>query len=762
MKIRFMLAAALLAGTPWTLGAQTPATASIEGDVTDAETGRPVPGVVVHVEDPRRHEITHEDGSFHLLQLPPGRYTVLFERVGYETAARQVTLVMGQSARLEVVLAPAPVELEGLVVTATMGGRSATDALRPTTVVAGRDLQRQLDATVAGTLESEAGVAVASMGPAPARPVIRGLAGDRVLILEDGERVGDVSASSTDHAVAIEPIGAERIEVVRGPAALFYGSNALGGVVNVITEEIPTTLPHRLHGGATLQARSATEGMAGEASLLDSFGRLAVRASGSIRDAGVLTTPLADVPNTELRTWGASAGAAWVNGWGHVGGAFRLYDSEYGIPPDSVSGHPDGVRVAMDRWAARGQLHWTQGVGPLEHVELDAKVTRLDHFELEDGGAVGTEFGLNTHVVELVGRHDGVGPFSRGAIGVRGQRNDYGANRGRGEILSVDEWGAALYALEELEAGRFQIQVGGRFDYAANDPTTGPDQVAGVAVRERAFSNLTGSASLLYALTTETQIGLSASRAFRTPSSDELYSEGPHLASYTFEVGNPDLEAEVGHGIDLFLRLNGTRVRGEIAGFYNRIDGYVYPLNTGDLRGDLFVYQPTNTDALFAGAEASLEWTPIRRIALDGNVSFVRAQNEQIDEPLPFIPPLNGGLALRYERTRWYVQTGWRGAARQERVPERPDLPAGSAGYCDEPGAAIDCRPVPGEFVVTDGYGTFNAAAGYRMDFGGALHSLTLSVENLTDEVYRNHLSRIKELLPEQGRSVNLLYRVGF
>lgn len=762
MKIRFMLTAALVVASPWTLGAQTPATASIEGDVIDAETGRSVPGVVVHVEDPRRHEITHEDGSFHLLQLPPGRYTVLFERVGYETAARQVTLVQGQSARLEVALAPAPVELEGLVVTATVGGRSATDALRPTTVVAGRDLQRQLDATIAGTLESEAGVAVASMGPAPARPVIRGLGGDRVLILEDGERVGDVSASSTDHAVAVEPIGAERIEVVRGPAALFYGSNALGGVVNVITEEIPTTLPHRLHGGATLQGRSATDGMAGEASLLDAFGRLAVRASGSIRDAGDLTTPLTEVPNTDLRTWGASAGAAWVNGWGHVGGAFRVYDSEYGIPPDSVSGHPAGVRVVMDRWAARGQLHWTRGVGPLEHVELDTKITRLDHFELEDGGEVGTEFGLNTHVVELVGRHGGLGPFSRGAIGVRGQRNDYGADRGRGAILSVDEWGAALYALEELEAGRFQLQLGGRFDYAANEPTSGPAEVAGVPVRERTFGNLTGSASLLFATSAQTQVGVSASRAFRTPSSDELYSEGPHLASYTFEVGNPELEAEIGHGIDLFVRLNGARVRGEVAGFYNRIDGFVYPLNTGTLRGDLFVYQPTNTDASFTGAEASLEWSPLRHVALDGNVSFVRAENEQLDEPLPFIPPLNGSLALRYERTRWYVQTGWRAAAMQERVPERPELPVGSPGYCDEGGVAIGCRPVPGEFVPTSGYAIFNLAAGYRMDFGGALHALTLSVENVTDEVYRNHLSRIKELLPEQGRTVNLLYRVGF
>lgn len=762
MRNRLAFAAALLAVTPCALFGQTPASASIEGRVTDAESGQPVAGVAVHVEDPRRHELTHADGVFHLLQLPPGRYTVVFEGLGYQTITREVALAVGQAAALDVALEPAAIELEGLVITATVAGRSAEDALRPTTVVAGRDLQRQLDGTIAGTLETEAGVAVASMGPAPARPVIRGLGGDRVLILEDGERVGDVSAGSADHAVAVDPIDAERIEVVRGPAALFYGSNALGGVVNVITEEIPTTLPDRLRGGATLQGRSVNEAMAGEASLANAFGSLSFRGSASLRDAGTLATPLGDVPNTDLRTWGASGGAAWVNGWGHIGGAARVYDTEYGIPPDSVAGHPAGVRIVMDRWAGRGQLHWTRGAGPFEHLELDAKLTRLDHEEREAGGEVGTRFGLNTNAAELVGRHGAFGPFARGAIGLRGQRNDYGADRGRGEILSVDEWSSALYALEELESGPFQLQVGGRFDYAAIEPTRGPDEVAGVPLRSRTFGNVTGSVSALYELLPQAQLGVSASRAFRTPSSDELYSEGPHLASYTFEVGNPELDAEVGHGADLFLRMGGDRLRGEVAGFYNRIDGFVHPLNTGDIRSGLFVYRATNTDASFAGGEASLAWTPFRRVVLEGSASYVRGQNEDLDEPLPFIPPLNGSLALRYERTRWFVQAGWKGSGSQERVPSRPELPAGSPGYCDETGGAPGCRPVPGEFVETDGYSLFNAAGGFRAEVGGAIHSLTLSVENIGDAEYRNHLSRLKELLPEQGRSLNLVYRVGF
>ena len=756
--------AVLLALAPAALGAQTQASGGVEGRVVDAATGTPIAGVTVHVEDPRRHEVTHEDGGFHIGGLPAGAYTVSFERVGYATRAVEVSVTLGQITDLHVEMEVAAVELEGLVVTATMGGRQSDDALRPTSVVTGRDLQRQMDASLAGTLESEAGVAVASMGPAPARPVIRGLAGDRVLILEDGQRIGDVSASSPDHAVALDPITAERIEVVRGPAALFYGSNALGGVVNVITEEIPATRPDRLQGSATLQGRSASDGFAGEASLAGPAGNLAINGGLAFRTAGDMTTPLGEVENTGTSMLDGALGAAWVNGWGHAGASARYYRSEYGIPPDSVAGHAHGVTVEMERAALRGQLHWTNMAGPFDHVELNAKVTRLDHLELEDEGHVGTELGLNTHVLELVGRHSGSGTFDRGAVGARVQRNDYGADRGRGEVLSVDEWDAALYALEELESGRFQLQVGGRFDFARRDPVHGPDELAGEPVTMRDYSNLAGSVSGLYRVLDWARVGVAVTRAFRTPSSDELFSEGPHLASYTFEIGNPDLEAETGHGVDLFLRFDRPSLRGEVAGFWNRIDGYVYPRNTGevDAASLLFVYQATNTEADFRGAEAALTWSPLEAIALDGSVSYVRADNLETDEPLPMIPPLQADVALRYERTSWFAQAGWHAAAEQERVPARPELPVFAGGYCDENGNAEGCHAVPGEFVATSGYSTWSLAAGVRWFTWGALSSLTLSVENLTDEVYRNHLSRIKELLPEQGRSINLIYRASF
>ncbi|MEJ2504135.1 MAG: TonB-dependent receptor, partial [Gemmatimonadota bacterium] len=257
------------------------------------------------------------------------------------------------------------------------------------------------------------------------------------------------------------------------------------------------------------------------------------------------------------------------------------------------------------------------------------------------------------------------------------------------------------------------------------------------------------------------RLGAAVSRAFRAPSADELFSHGPHLAAYTWEVGNPDLEPETGLGIDLFVRVEADRISAEGGVFWNEIADYSYPVNTGDRRGSLYVYRFVNTDARFLGAELSGRWLVSGPLVVDGDVSWVRATNLAFDEPLPLIPPLHGSATVRWDRERWYVEAGWEGAARQDRVPDRPDLPEGLT-YCDEPGAGTDCRPVPGDVLPTDGYGIVNAGAGYRWFPGHQTHAITLSVRNLTDELYRNHLSRIKELSPEPGLGVTLTYRASF
>ncbi len=734
-----------------------PDTLTLRGMVVDSATGEPLPATSVRLVEVNRQDVTHEDGAFHLRRVPAGRYTLMAEHIGYRTARLPVEVTAGRRA-VTVRLASSAIDLPGILVTAAMGARTRAEAHRLSQVLGGRELDRRLDVTVAETLEGEAGLSSGSMGPGPARPVIRGLSGDRILVLEDGERVGDVSSGSADHAVAVEASSAQRIEVVRGPAALFYGSNALGGVVNVVREEIPGELPDRPLGTVLFQGQSVNRGGAASGTYRQAVGDFALRAEASGRWTDDVRTPDDRLPNSWIRTYSGALGGGWVRDFGHVGGVARLYRSEYGIPPDPVSGHAAGVTIELERDALRGEAVVTE-LGGLGQLTATGSYTRYDHREIEASGAVGTAFGQNTGVGELVLRHRALGPFTGGGFGIRGQWQDYVSDNGR-TVVRSDELAGAIYGIEELELGRWFFEVGARYDSHRISPR-GVTDVRGVPVRERTYQNLSGSVAALRELADGWRLGAAVARAFRAPSSDELYSQGPHLAAYTYEVGNPDLESETGVGADLFVRVDRPGISAEAGVFWNEISDYSYPINTAERRGSLFVSRFVNTDARFYGAEVSGRWEVTGDLVLDGDVSYVHASNLALDEPLPLIPPLNGRLSLGYDRERWFVEAGWKGAAEQARVPERPELPAGSPGYCDrasEPG----CRPVPGEFLPTDGYGIFNAAAGFRWFPGHQAHSITLRLENLTNELYRNHLSRIKELSPEPGFGATLTYRASF
>jgi iron complex outermembrane receptor protein len=730
-------------------------TLAIRGTVLDSASGVPLPATLVRVRELDRQGLTAEDGSFRLHRLPEGTYTLVFEHLGYRTVTRAVRTPARDPVRVR--LQRSALDLPGLIVTAALGARSREEAHSLSQVLGGRDLQQRLDVTLAETLEDEAGLAAASMGPAPARPVIRGLGGDRILILEDGERVGDVSSTSPDHAVSAEAASARRIEVVRGPAALFYGSNALGGVVNVIREEIPTALPERPRRTVRVQGQTVRQGGSATAHAAQAFGRLGLRFEGTGRWSGDTRTPAGVLPNTGITTYSGSVGAARVGDDGHVGAAVRSYRSSYGIPPDSVSGHPRGVTVEVERDAVRGEGVLTDA--PLGHLTATVGATRYDHREIEASGAVGTAFGLNTASGELVLRPDGMDARA-GGFGLRGQWQDYTSDNGRAVVRSTERSGA-VYAVEHWELGAAHLEVGARYDLHHVTPT-GASDVRGIPVRDRVFHNLSGSASVLWQFREGWRLGASLSRAFRAPSADELFSQGPHLAAYTYEVGNPELDAEVGLGADLFLRISRPRLSAEAGVFWNEIGNYTYPTNTGDRRGNLFIYRHVNTDARFVGAEASARWAAVGDLVLDGKASWVRAHNRALDEPLPLIPPVNGSVTVRWEPKGWFAELGWRWALAQERVPARPELPAGVPGYCDDVPAGDPCRATPGDYLATDGYGVLNGGLGYRWFPGDRVHSITLRATNLTNELYRNHLSRIKELSPEPGFGLTLTYEASF
>ena len=519
----------------------------IEGVVRDAETGQPLAGSIVALVDGRNGAITHGDGSFHLVRIAPGLHTIRVERLGYASVTIEVE-VGSETPFLIIELEPNPLDIGGLVITGSVSSRGSDEALRPVSVMAGQELQRSLQGTVAETLVSEPGLAATTMGPATARPVIRGLSGDRVLMLEDGSRVGDVSSSGSDHATALNPASARRIEVVRGPAALLYGSNALGGVINVIRDEVPSAVPHHVTGSATMQTQSVSGAWSGSSAVELPISRsVPLRIELSGRTSGDLGTPIGPLQNTQADTWSASAGTAVVTEWGHVGGAFRAYRNEYGIPGGFVGGHADGVRVEMERSSSKLRAEVLEPFGPFSSIELNSVYTWYRHTEIEPPNVLGTLFQLQTVSSDLLGRHESWGPFSAGALGLRTSYEDFAFG---GSLFTPNSrrYTGAAYLFEEIDLDPLRVEAGLRYDWVRADPLDeDPSSTIG-EIRDRTFQAASGSLGLLYRAGSGLTVGASIARAFRTPDINELYSEGPHLAAYSFEVGNPSLGTEVGTG----------------------------------------------------------------------------------------------------------------------------------------------------------------------------------------------------------------------
>ncbi len=706
----------------------------IEGVVRDAGSGDPLAGSFVSVVGTGTMAVTHGDGTFRLAGIAEGVHSIRVDRLGYRGATVAVT-VEEEAAVVTIDLISSPIALQGMVVTATISERDAAKALRPVSVMAGDELQRRMGGTVATTLASVPGMGAVTMGPAVSQPVIRGLSGDRVLLLEDGTRVGDVTSSGTDHTTGLNPSSARRIEVVRGAGALLYGGNALGGVVNVIRDEIPAAAPRHTTGSAALQSRTVTGAFGGGATAV--FGlaeRLPLRVEVAGRTSGDLRTPTATLANTGSDVLSGAVGSSWVADWGHLGGSFRVYRNDYGIPGGFTGGHEEGVRIEMERFASKFRTIVREPFGFFRDVRFDATHTWYEHRELEPPDILGTLYRRQAASGDALGRHGQWGPFAAGAVGARLSWEDFGYG-GSTHTPDTRRGKAALYLLEEMDLGALRLEWGLRYDWTGADPLReDPNSDIG-EIRDRGFHGVSGSLGALYAAGPGLSLGASLARTFRAPDITELYSEGPHLAAYSFEVGNPSLEGETGRGLDVFLRYESDRLRGDLTGFYNDIRNYIYGEDTGRLSRVLLpIYQFQGNDAVFRGFEAALNADLGRGLAFEAAAAAVRGSIRDGGDPLPLVPPLKGHMALKYERPLWFVRGEAEMAARQDRI---------------------------GEFETpTDGYRVLNLSAGVRITAGGRLNLLAASLDNATNTEYRNHLSRVKEIMPEAGRGLTLSWRV--
>lgn len=646
------------------------------------------------------------------------------------------------------------------------------DALSGVAVIQGAKLDAAIRPSIGETLAHTPGVSSTSFGPTASRPVLRGMQGERVRLLTDGIGSIDVSNTSADHAAVVNPLLAERIEVLRGPQSLLYGSSAIGGVVNVIDRRIPTTIPaEAVHLGGVAGYGSAAH----ERSLAGSVevplgGGLVAHADGSwdksddLRIGGYALTPalraetlataasgLGDpaidyagnaavrdvLPNTAARTWTAGAGLSYINDGGMLGASYTHSDSLYGVPiryATATGQDEEAPRLAMkqDRLDLRAQIN---GSGAIDHILVRAAFADYRHSELAPDGSVGTTF-LNKGIEARLEVAQAKAGAWQGASGVQFVNRDFDVIGDEAFLPKNGTQSFGLFTVQQLDYGALKLEAGARFEHAkiTAEPAVGQPQFFG---GERRFDTFSGSVGASYAVVPGWRLGLNLSRTARAPAAEELFANGPHAGTEAYEIGNPDFKAERATSAELTFKGGDADFGLEASAYYTWFKNFIYDARTGAVIDGLPVYQGQQADARWAGFEleghARLAQLGGWKLATDGMADAVRATITGYG-PAPRIPPLRllGGL---------------------EATSRKLDLRAEVEHVTAQNRVAVNETPTPGYTMV-------NASASWRPWGEDRPLTFTLSANNLFDVVARRHASFLKDYAPLAGRDVRLTARL--
>ena len=699
----------------------------------DAETDDPVVAATARILETDRYDVADDAGSIVIEDIPYGLWRVEITRLGYRDAT--IEIEVGERSRCYVVhMVPQARQTGEVVVTDARVLSFSERESRYLGELAGAKLDRRMGATLAATLKNEAGFAMRSMGPAPARPVVRGLGGSRVVFAEDGVRASDLSATSPDHATTVEPFTAERIEAHRGPKTLLASTTAFGGVVDVKRGDVPLARPERVGFEAGGYAESANLGGLYAVKVEAPIGAFAVKGEFAERGTGDLRTPEGTLENSSIQTRDYALGASVFGERWRAGGAVREFRSDYGVPGGFVGAHPSGVDIEMFRRSYRAEAEYRASAAGVERTTVTFDRTYYTHTEFEKSGAVGAEFVSRAYLGRATFALEPLGALRDGELRASYEFRDLQMG---GYVFTppTTERRIALALYETAPLGGSSYQFSARYEYASATPEAGNPSSRIGWIREREFHLFSASVTGVWETSDATFVGLNLARSTRAPSPEELYSEGPHLAAYSYEVGDPDLPLERGYGGEAFGGFESDAFEATFAAFWYEYDSYISPRNTGEFNYQqlLPIYASAEAPARLTGGLASGTWRPTANFEAATHVDYTRGELLDENEPAPAIPPLKGRVeaSLDIGEAAFGASADW--AAAQRRVDR-----------FEEP---------------TAGYVVVNCHARYVRDVAGVAVAVTFSADNLLNQSHRNHLSRVKSVSPEPGRNFRIVLR---
>ncbi len=743
---------------------------NLSGVILD-ETNAPLPYVNVSIPALHRGVIANDQGKFTIEKLRPGVYTVEFAFLGYKKETRVVTIA-SEDVSITVTMYQTALELPGVIVTGKPQPTDILSSSQSVSVVEGRELDRLRGQNIIQALENTAGVSTYTTGTGVAKPVIRGLTSQRVLVVSDGARQ-EGQQWGDEHAPEIDAFEIEKIEVLRGPSSVLYGSDALGGVVNVIKHHLPSVEEgySSLGGELTLNGFSNNRHAAGALSLNGASGAIGYRGYFSLRNAGDITTPEGKLFNSGLNEMNGGGLLGAKGAWGGASVSYSHFGQELQIHEDPAE-HPDATPyqdIKHDKVHFHADLHlpgirletdasWQRNVRrefEEAHDDAHAHTTpiSLKTYSPQEVASTAKVAGeeakpalhlrLNTYSFDVKGHHEPIG-LLYGTVGLSlmSQKNETLAEEKL--IPGFNLLNLAGFLYEEARFGNVILSAGFRYDARSLEVEKTHGEEFHVEAQTMNYSALTGNVGLVYRASEPVAFTINVGRGWRAPGAFELFVKGVHHGTVRYEIGDPNLKNEQSLNVDLSARYATNRAHAELTLFQNKIDDYIFASPTGerDTASGFQKYLLKQADATLLGAELDIQAQVTDWLILTGGFDYVRGTNDKTQKPLPLIPAnrIKAGAKLTTASMSGilnpYFSFNVKAVSSQERVEE------------------FETR--------TGGYTLFDIGVGGEIVVGSIRANVDLSAENLLDKAYTDHLNRYKTYALNPGRNIALKVSIPF
>tara|TARA_B100001123_G_scaffold48415_1_gene49162 strand:- start:72 stop:2294 length:2223 start_codon:yes stop_codon:yes gene_type:complete len=715
---------------------------SVSGRIQSSEDKKPLQSVNIVIPNLELGSTTDINGQFTINNLPLDNIELEISILGY----RDTTLFLQIDNSLvnlgNILLDPEILHFEEINV-------EAHSDLEPTSSLSsismsGKKMQENMKGSVAQTLKNELGVAIQSMGQGTTRPILRGYSGDRFLITENGFETGDLSHTSVDHALSMDLGGVEEIEIIRGPRSLLFGSNTISGVVNVDKNSMPEVKFDHFHSYFTSAYNSGNKGFFNNISFIAPMNKNDFRFSFQTRKADNEMTPIGELKNTSLKNTEWFFGLRRYNDGRRGTVTIENIKMNYGIP-GSPEGHISGVDLQMNKTTQKFNYHQDIDFKGFETFDIDQKFTRYDHSEFESN----KDFAAVRLAQDIFFIQSKITGLKR-ELGAAVQYRLFKAG-GFYWTPNTSESNFSVFGFREKELFGLTGQVSFRGEYSIIDPKINKgakfSNIDGNSVAMKNFGFLSISAGLIKSWK-NLQFSSTIMRTGRTPGIEDLFSDGPHLGSYSYEIGNPDLDFEETFGLENSMQYQKDKFFLLLNGFFNKSPNFHQYMKMGNgyipgsdwiewgsgSTGWLYKYQMRGVQTEISGGEVQMGYKG-KTIDITTDLSFVRGKNISDNDNIAFMPPDKIGLLFSTKSNKHLT-----GSVRISKVLDQKNI---------------------SEFeTITPGYLLIDFFGSYTFGAREGTHRLVFQINNLLDETYYNHLSKIKSIMPESGRSFSLQYRV--